>query len=102
MIKDPYANIKTIFLTEALNNVVTKSDREYKHKLKYIVGQLKTLYKADVVKDMVKMYDNHEEAFEIISTKTEEIAVEIAKVKPNDYDRVVDLLRRFNAGELYK
>lgn len=99
---DKYANIKTIFFTEGLVNSLRESSLEYKHELKFTVNNLRKLYNAKVSKDMVKMYENHEEAFEIISDLNEKIAAEYAKIDPSKYAMFLEVVQKFNSGELFE
>ena len=99
---DKYANIKTIFFSEALMASVAKSTLEYRHELKYTVNNLKRLYNTKVTQDMIRMYENHEEAFDTISDLTEKIGVEFSKTDPTNYGQLLQLLEKFNKGEIFK
>lgn len=99
---DKYANIKTIFLSEALVNAILTSDLEYKHELKSAVNNLKRVYNQKVTKDMLKMYENHEEAFDLISDYTERIGKEFSKTDPTKYAQLLELFEKFNRDELFK
>jgi hypothetical protein len=99
---DKYANIKAIFFTEGLVNALRESTLEYKHELKFTVNNLRKLYNTKVSKDMVKMYENHEEAFETISDLNEKIGAEYAKIDPSKYGMFLEVVQKFNSGELFE
>jgi tRNA isopentenyl-2-thiomethyl-A-37 hydroxylase MiaE len=99
---DKYANVKVIFWTEALNACFPKTNLEYKHKLKYLVNQFKELYNTKITRDMVKMYENNDEAFEKISSLVERIGEEFSKISPSEYAILLEVLEKFNSGELIK
>lgn len=99
---DKYTNIKTIFFCEALVTTLSQNTRPYKQELKYTINNLKRLYNKEITKDMIKMYENHEEAFEKISDYTEKIGIEFSKINPQDYGNLLNVLKKFNSGELFK
>ena len=99
---DNYANIKTIFFSEALMDSVAKSNLKYRFELKHTVNKLKKLYNKEITKDMLRMYENHEEAFDKISNYTEKIGKEFSKTDLTKYGQLLELLEKFNNGTLFK
>ena len=102
MNNNKYNDVTAILFAEAMNAMLNRSNIKYKQRLKYATNQWKDLYKTEVTKSMLAMYEKHDAPFEQMSTLTEQIGDELSKVCPSEYPLVIGLLRQFNEGAFKK